>query len=308
MLTLTLLPRKCLINIAVIDTELKMETILIADSGSTKTDWLLMSAERVVTTEWTSPGINPFFQEKEAISHILKNEVFVHLTNAPRAVFFYGAGCASPEAGRPISDCFQEKYPTAHVEVDSDLLGAARSVCQREAGIACILGTGSNNCLYDGHSIVGNVGSLGFWMGDEGSGGYLGKQLVIAYLHRELPQELLDAFSRQYPQVNRMSVLDRAYKQPFPNRYFATFTHFIAAHKEHAFIDELLRESFSVFLDKYVLKHPGAKNFPVSFVGSVAWHFRSSLEAVVTEKGLMLGKIVQRPMSGLAAYHSSGDQ
>lgn len=282
-----------------------METILIADSGSTKTDWLLMNSGSGEAREWTSQGINPFFQDKEAIAEILTNEVFIHLGNSPRSVFFYGAGCANPEAGRPIKECFLEKYAEAKVEVESDLLGAARSVCQREAGIACILGTGSNNCLYDGHSIAGNVGSLGFWMGDEGSGGYLGKQLVIAYLHRELPQELMDAFSQKYPEVNRMSVLDRAYKQPFPNRYFATFTHFIAAHMQHVFVDKLMRDAFSVFLEKYVLKHPGAAHFPVSFVGSVAWHFRNTLESVVSQKGLMPGKIVQKPMPGLAVYHTA---
>ena len=281
-----------------------MNTILIADSGSTKADWLLIHTDGTILAEWNSQGINPFFQDKETICGLLEKEVFPWVSHIPEAVFFYGAGCADNASGRPVADSLKERYPSALVEVASDLLAAARSLCQRQPGIACILGTGSNNCLYDGNRIIGNIGSLGFWMGDEGSGGYLGRQLVVAYLHRELPEDLAERFAEAYPGVNRMEILNRAYKQPFPNRYFASYARFAGANREHPFVQDLLKTSFELFLDKYVLKHPGARTYPVSFTGSVAWHFQDELMAVLDKKGLIYGKIVQKPIGGLAVYHS----
>ncbi len=281
----------------------QMTTILIADSGSTKADWLLAATDGTILAEWNSQGINPFFQDKETISGLLEKEVFPGVSGIPEAIFFYGAGCADEASGRPVAESLGERYPSARVEVASDLLAAARSLCQRQPGIACILGTGSNNCLYDGSRIVGNIGSLGFWMGDEGSGGHLGRQLVTAYLHNELPDDLAERFAAAYPGVNRMEILNRAYKQPFPNRYFASYARFAGEHREHPFIQDLLKTSFGVFLDKYVLKHPGARTYPVSFTGSVAWHFQDELKAVVERKGLIYGKIIQKPIAGLALYH-----
>lgn len=281
-----------------------MNTILIADSGSTKADWLLAATDGTILAEWNSQGINPFFQDKETISVLLEKEVFPGVNDVPEAIYFYGAGCADEASGRPVAESLAERFPAARVEVASDLLAAARSLCQRQAGIACILGTGSNNCLYDGRRIAANIGSLGFWMGDEGSGGHLGRQLVVAYLHRELPDDLAAKFAAEYPDVNRMEILNRAYKQPFPNRYFAGYTRFAGANKSHPFIQDLLKTSFGVFLDKYVLKHTGAKTYPVSFTGSVAWHFQDELKAALKEKGLIFGKIVQKPIGGLAVYHS----
>lgn len=281
-----------------------MNTILIADSGSTKADWLLAATDGTIRAEWNSQGINPFFQDKETISGLLEKEVFPQVSGVPETIFFYGAGCADEASGRPVAESLAERFPSARVEVASDLLAAARSLCQREAGIACILGTGSNNCLYDGNGIIGNIGSLGFWMGDEGSGGHLGRQLVVAYLHRELPGDLEERFAEAYPGVNRMEILNRAYKQPFPNRYFAGYSRFAGEHRSHPFIQDLLKTSFGTFLDKYVLKHPGARSYPVSFTGSVAWHFRDELIAVLEAKGLIYGKIIQKPIAGLAVYHS----
>lgn len=280
-----------------------MNTILIADSGSTKADWLLAAADGTILAEWNSQGINPFFQDKETISALLEKEVFPRVNDVPEAIYFYGAGCADEASGRPVAESLAERFPAARIEVASDLLAAARSLCQRQAGIACILGTGSNNCLYDGRRIAANIGSLGFWMGDEGSGGHLGRQLVVAYLHRELPDDLAAKFAAEHPDVNRMEILNRAYKQPFPNRYFAAYTRFAGANKSHPFIQDLLKTSFGVFLDKYVLKHTGAKTYPVSFTGSVAWHFQDELKAVLKQKGLIFGKIVQKPIGGLAVYH-----
>lgn len=262
-----------------------------------------MTPDGEILKEWNSSGFNPFYQDADTIVYLFQKEVFPLLDRIPNKIFFYGAGCVNPVASAPITDCLQQQFPDAHIEVESDLLAAARSLCQRKPGIACILGTGSNNCLYDGKRIIGNIGSLGFWMGDEGSGGYLGKELVINYLHKDLPPDLMTRFAERYPNVERLSILERAYKQPFPNRFFAEFTYFLNEFKTHSFIHALLKKAFTIFLEKYVLKHPNAKNYPVSFVGSVAWVFKDILEEVVTQKGLQLGSVLKSPMKGLTEFH-----
>ncbi|GAA4435533.1 ATPase [Ravibacter arvi] len=285
-----------------------MNRILIADSGSSKTDWALAAANGETLKEWQSPGINPFFQDADTIEALLNEVVFPQLAGSePATIAFYGAGCADPAINAPLKGIFGKQYKGATVGVESDLLGAARSLCGHEKGIACILGTGANNCLYDGREIVGNIGSLGFWMGDEGSGGYLGKRLVISFLHKELPENLSAAFSEKYPGVNRLEILDKAYRQPFPNRYFARYTHFLSEQQGDAFVDRFLEEAFLLFLEKYVCKHPHADRYPVSFTGSVAWIFQQQLLRAVGKMGLQPGKIEQRPMPGLIRYHLPGN-
>lgn len=276
--------------------------ILLADSGSTKTDWLLYDYE---TTQFQSAGFNPFYQSGEVILEGLRREVVPNVHRPPHAIFFYGAGCADEVSSRPVKEALATTFPLATVEVNSDLLAAARALCQHEAGIACILGTGSNNCLYDGQKIINNIGSLGFWLGDEGSGGHLGKQLVVRFLHRELPSDLHEDFAQTYPTVSRLTVLDRAYKQPFPNRYFAGFTPFLSRHLAHPFIQEHLAASFGTFLDTYVCKHPDASTFPVHFTGSIAYYFQSALQDALNERGLRMGGIQRSPIEGLLRFHQT---
>lgn len=280
--------------------------ILLADSGSTKTDWLLFDDNGQQVTRFASVGFNPFYQSQTVIAQGLHTEVVPNVRGPVSEVHFYGAGCADEATSRPARDALAAAFPTAAIAVHSDLLAAARGLCGQEAGIACILGTGSNNCLYDGEKIVNNIGSLGFWLGDEGSGGYLGKRLVVHYLHGELPTELHEAFRAVYPDVARLSVLDRAYKQPFPNRYFATFAPFLSQHLAHPFIKALVQEAFRVFLNIYVVRHPGSGSLPVHFTGSVAHYFGVFLKEVLVEKGLELGSIQKSPMPGLVRYHVAG--
>jgi glucosamine kinase len=283
-----------------------MNTILIADSGSTKTDWILVSPKKE-SKEWTSQGLNPFFQSKMAMEHILENEVFPQLRVEPHKIYFYGAGCANAQSSQPVREALQKRYQNAKIEVASDLLGAARSLCQQNAGIACILGTGSNNGLYDGSEITSNIGSLGFWMGDEGSGGYLGKQLIIAYLHKELPSDLEGIFHQAFPTLTRMKVLERAYQEAFPNRYFATFAPFVREYIAHPYLIGLVKQGFQLFLRIYVLKHPCATHYTVSFTGSVALAFQDILIDTLLENDLVPGSIIQRPIEGLVQFHTERD-
>ncbi len=280
--------------------------IILADSGSTKTDWLLLDDDGQQVTRFASVGFNPFYQSQEVIAEGLRTEVVPNLHGPVQEVHFYGAGCADEKTSQPAHDALTAIFPDAAIAVHSDLLAAARGLCGREAGIACILGTGANNCLYDGERIINNIGSLGFWLGDEGSGGYLGKRLVVHYLHGELPAELHEAFRVAFPDVARLSVLNRAYKQPFPNRYFATFAPFLTQHLAHPFIEALVQNAFRIFLDTYVVRHPGSGSLPVHFTGSVAHYFEKVLKVVLNEKSLKLGSVEKSPMPGLVQYHIMG--
>ncbi|MHA4737536.1 N-acetylglucosamine kinase [Dyadobacter sp. MSC1_007] len=279
---------------------------LIADSGSTKTDWAVIDTQSGSSTVFQSAGINPFYQTTEEIVPVLETQVIPNLEGEIQKVFFYGAGCADEKSSRPVTDALKQCIPSAAiVEVASDMLGAARGLCGYEAGLACILGTGANNAFFDGQRITHSIGSLGFWLGDEGSGSYLGKTLVVHYLQNELPADLHERFANNYPEINRLTVLDHAYKKPYPNRYFAGFSKFIAENRSHAFIGQLLHDAFGLFIQKYILKHQNADQYPVHFTGSIAYYYQDILRSVLIEKGLKSGRILKSPLEGLIQYHTA---
>lgn len=288
--------------------------ILIADSGSTKTDWARTDALAGTSSPSSyltvqSAGINPFYQTTEEIIPVLESQVLPGIGNEIREIHFYGAGCADEKSSLPVTNALKHCFPSATVvEVASDMLGAARGLCGHEPGLACILGTGANNAFFDGQRITHSIGSLGFWLGDEGSGSYLGKTLVVHYLQNELPQDLHQHFVGQYPGLDRLTVLDHAYKKPYPNRYFASFSQFIAEHRTHPFIQELLRNAFGLFVKKYVLKHADAAGFPVHFTGSIAYYYQDILRAELENNGLQAGRILKSPLEGLFRYHLAGSR
>jgi len=279
------------------------KSYLIADSGSTKTDWILKNAEG--EHAFQSAGINPFYQTTEEIVPVLEKEVTPNLLGTVEKVYFFGAGCADEKTSKPVFDALTKCISSADIiEVASDMLGAARGLCGHEPGLACILGTGANNAYYDGANIVRSIGSLGFWLGDEGSGSYLGKTLVVHFLQNELPADLHQDFAIQYPDLNRLSVLDNAYKKPYPNRYFASFSTFIGAHRSHPFLQNLIENAFGLFVEKYICKHSEAKTVPVHFTGSIAYYYQDILKMVLENKGLKPGRILRSPLEGLLQYYS----
>lgn len=278
--------------------------ILIADSGSTKTDWACMDTHTGNYQTVQSAGINPFYQTAEEIIPVLETQVLPALSGDIEEIYFYGAGCADAKSGMPVTTALTHCFPSAGVvEVASDMLGAARGLCGHQPGLACILGTGANNAFFDGTRITHSIGSLGFWLGDEGSGSYLGKTLVVHYLQNELPADLHADFIQQYPGLDRLSVLDHAYKKPYPNRYFASFSTFIAQHRAHPFMRELLRSAFGLFVKKYILKHADAARYPVHFTGSIAYYYADVLRSVLESEGLQAGRILKSPLEGLVGYH-----
>lgn len=276
--------------------------ILLADSGSTKTDWCLVDHGRSVLQVFTK-GINPFFQSAEEIGLEIEKGLMPQLEKKViEAVYFYGAGCAFPEKNRIVSTALAE-HIDAPIEIGSDLLAAARALCGREAGIACIMGTGSNSCFYDGNGIVDNVSPLGFILGDEGSGAVLGKLLVGDCLKNQLSPKLQVKFFKQFG-MTRGEILDNVYKQPFPNRFLASFSPFLIQHIREPEIHALVLNSFRAFFKRNVMQYD-YRTYKVHFIGSIAYFYQEILHEVAAELGIQVGTIIQSPMKGLVNYHSS---
>jgi N-acetylglucosamine kinase-like BadF-type ATPase len=278
--------------------------LLIADSGSSKTDWRLVSSDGLVKPAGTA-GFNPYFQTSEEIYTEILRELPRQLgILGVKEIYFYGAGCSTEKNRSIVQDGLGKLFPAALIHVSHDMMAAARALCGREAGIACILGTGVNSCLYDGEGITEGRPSLGFWLGDEGGGGYLGKTLIQHYFHEEMPIDLRQQFADMYQPVLG-TVLENAYKKPFPNSYFASFSRFLSGRTEHPYCRQLVQHGFSLFFERYVSKYTNSSRHPVHFTGSVAYHFRDILGEVAREKGMRLGSVLQNPIEGLILYHQS---
>ncbi len=276
--------------------------LLIADSGSTKADWAWVAKDGESTFVNTA-GFNPVVHPKELLYTELEKLSTALLPGLePTDIFYYGAGCWDHNRKKVIADALRNTYPSAKITVMHDLLGAARAACGRDPGIACILGTGSNTCLYDGDDVIDNVTNLGFMLGDEGSGSHLGKAFLRAYFYRELDDELNDAFEK-FATVDRSTILDKVYATALPNTYLASFTRFMGEHQEHPLIQKIVFSSFAEFLDRHVRKYRGHLGIPVHFIGSIAFHFKKILVAAMNERDLRAGRFVHKPIEALADFH-----
>ncbi|MVM32174.1 N-acetylglucosamine kinase [Spirosoma sp. HMF4905] len=280
--------------------------LLIADSGSTKTDWRLVDANGIAHAIQTD-GFNPYYQTAAQMAATLQTQLIPHLKEAiVTKVFFYGTGCTGPTVNHIVADALRAVLPDLQiVEVNSDMLGAARGAIGHQSGIACILGTGSNACCYDGNQLTRGIQSLGFWLGDEGSGGYLGKTLVRDFFQERLPTELHEDFKIRYA-LDRPTLLENAYQKPFPNRYFAAFTPFLSEHLAHPYIADLVTDAFALFLTTYVKRFPEADLWPVYFVGSVAYYFAQPLRQAIEQTGLTMGSLLKAPAEQLVEFHKNG--
>jgi len=276
--------------------------ILIADGGSTKTDWRLIKEGREYKKVQTS-GFNPYLVGSDEIAEILWKELQPYIDNTSVSiVYYYGAGCSTPVKNMIVETAFERVFPNARLNINHDLLAAAHALCGDEEGIAAILGTGSNSCYYDGKDIRDGIFSLGYFFGDEGSGAYLGKQLLIAYLHKELPEEIDAKFRKEYVLSNE-NILDAVYSKAAPSRFLASFSRFINENREHPYIYNLLTEAFRAFYKYQVCCYARHKEIPVHFVGSVAFHYNDILTEVGLEFGVKTGKFIEAPIDGLVEYH-----
>ena len=276
--------------------------ILIADSGSTKTDWALQSADGFA--QFHTQGINPFHQERTVIAGILSRELLPQLdADAVSSVCFYGSG-VRPELESVMTSLLQEAFPQAkQVEAHSDLLGAARSLCGHNNGIASILGTGANSCLYDGKAIVQNTPALGYILGDEGSGGVLGKHFLHELYKGVLSKDIRSEFEREYG-LTMADVIQRVYREPMPNRFLASLAPFIHRHLSDDAVKQIVINNFRDFF-RYNIRPYGHPEMPVSFVGSIAWHFRAQLAEAAKLEGFAVGTILRSPIEGLIEYHQN---
>ncbi|MBP5691372.1 MAG: ATPase [Bacteroidaceae bacterium] len=279
---------------------------LVVDSGSTKTDWGFFNTAYDLKSVKTQ-GINPCHQSVEAISTIIKSELLPNTTgidlNTVNEVYYYGAGCATESICVQMAGILKEFFPNAVIAVDSDMLGAARALCGRSEGVACVLGTGSNSCMYNGKEIVDQVPSLGYILGDEGSSAAIGRRLIGDCLKRQLPEAVCNEFMERY-QLTKEIIIENVYRQPLPNRYIAGFAPFVYEKRAVPEVHKLIIQCFSEFFTRNVISYHKPW-MPVHFVGSLADNFADELKETAEALGMTIGKIETSPMRGLIDYHSS---
>ena len=279
-----------------------MTAILIADSGATKAEWVIIQKGKPKTL--FTQGINPYFLNSNEIALLLENELKIQLPETEVSeIFFYGTGCANPENAASVKKALKKIFPLAKCEVKTDIEAAARSVCMHEKGIACILGTGSNSCFYNGKKIVKNSPGIGYVLGDEGSGAYLGKKVIQYYMYNTLDEDLRARFDAKFV-TNSVEILDNVYKKPLPNRYLAGFVMFLAENRGHYMIENILEDGLNDFFFLHLCKYPEVWKYPVNFVGSVAHGFQDVLLQLCQSYQFELGTVLKNPMPGLIDYHS----
>ena len=276
--------------------------ILIADSGSTKTDWAVVDNGRMVANMATQ-GINPFHQDAENIATVIEEELLPKMGNIePEGIFFYGSGCREDKV-EMMCGILGKAFPQcARIEAQGDLLAAARAVCGEREGIACIMGTGANSCLYDGNRVVENTPPLGYILGDEGSGAVLGKLFVNALFKGQLPSELKDEWLEETG-LSLNIIINKVYREPLANRFLASTSRFIHQHLSVEPLERMVVYNFREHFRRNVNQY-GRKDLTVGAIGSVAYYYREQLQKAATVEGYTLGKVMRSPMDGLVRYHS----
>lgn len=275
---------------------------LIADSGATKAEWCLLDTgeKKTIFTQ----GISPYFLNTEQITQLLLRELKPKLKRADiDEVYYYGTGCANPTNAKSVQKAIHKVFPDAKTEVTHDLMAAARALCGKKKGIACILGTGSNSCYYDGKKIAKNSPGLGYVLGDEGSGAYLGKKVIQYYLYGTFDDELRGRFDATYT-TTAAEILENVYKKPLPNRYLAGFTGFLAENRGHYMIENIIEDGLNDFFFYHLCKYRETWTLPVNFTGGVAFGFKDVLQQLCNSYEFELGKVMKNPMEGLVEYHS----
>lgn len=276
--------------------------IIVADSGSTKCDWLIAGDSG--TVEANSMGFNPFFHSTELVlSKLKENTVLNQYKDSISAVYFYGAGCSSVDRIKIIQKALAEFFDKAHtVEVRHDLEAAAVATTPEKVGIACIIGTGSNSCYYNGISVHEAVPALGYILGDEGSGSYFGKIILRKFLYNQLPGKLQEEFGSEYG-LTKEAIFDGVYNQPNPNVYLANFMQFFSARKNDPFLRDIIYEGLAVFAHSHIWCYDQFRDVPVHFVGSIAYYFSDILDEVAKNHRFTIGNVIKKPITPLLNYH-----
>lgn len=275
---------------------------LIADSGATKCEWCLVNNNKKKTI--ITAGISPYFLTEKQIVELLKNDLIPKFENVEvTEVHYYGTGLGNPKNVTVITKALKTVFTTAKVKANTDLLAAARALCGNQKGIACILGTGSNSCYYNGKKIMKNIASLGYVLGDEGSGAHLGKKVIQYYLYNTFDEDLKSRFDAQFV-TTYMDILENVYQKPFPNRYLARFAGFLSQNRGHYMVENILEDGLNDFFFNHLNKYTESWSLPINFVGGVAFGFKDVLQELCNSYQLELGTVLKAPMEGLVKYHS----
>jgi N-acetylglucosamine kinase-like BadF-type ATPase len=277
------------------------QNLLIIDAGSSKADWFYL--DELGGHPFQSSGFNPLTHFRKDLADSIMRLIQNIEIKKSLSVHYYGAGVSA--ATEPlIKEIFNQHFPQAMLEVETDILGAARATCFKNPGLVCIAGTGSNACIYDGYKIVDQTNTLGYILGDEGSGSHLAKHLLRSYFYRKLPSHLVSLFLQDYPNFDRDSFLDRLYKAEMPNAYLASFTSFLGQHQQDPYIKSLILTSFKSFIQCHILPFQNYDNLPVHFIGSIGFYFQNHWRQALSEYQLTPGSFIKKPIDGLVKYHS----
>ena len=274
---------------------------LIADSGATKAEWCLLKGNGTKT--FFTQGISPYFLDSEKIQQVLHTELKPFLKKIEvDEIFYYGTGCANPANAKMVKGAIEKVFPEAKVKVTHDLMGIARASCGNTKGVACILGTGSNSCYYNGRNIEKISPGLGYVLGDEGSGAYLGRKVLQYFLYNTFDEDLRARFDAKYV-TTKHEILENVYKQPLANRYLASFALFLAENRGHYMIENIIEDGLNDFFFTHICKFRESWTLPIHFVGGVAYGFRDVVQELCRTYEFEEGKILQKPMDGLVEYH-----
>lgn len=274
---------------------------LIADGGGTKTEWRILGG--LPNQSFYTAGISPYYLTSSEIQQLL-------LTEFPKKVlklqideiYYYGTGCKTKAKAMLVQQALNKLFPKAKIHVTHDLMGAAVATCGKSKGIICILGTGSNSCVYNGKRVTSNSPGLGYVLGDEGSGAYLGKKVLQHFLYGIFDEELKQSFLKNYP-TSTEEILHKVYKEPFPNRYLASFSQFLSQHRGHYMVENIIEDGLRDFFDQHLQLYPQKTKLTFHFVGGVAYHFKDKIAELCSDYGFTLGKIMKQPMKGITEYH-----
>ncbi|WP_182957788.1 N-acetylglucosamine kinase [Pedobacter gandavensis] len=274
--------------------------ILVADSGSSKTDWMGYTPEETIS--FSTQGINPYFLNAHDIFKLFsrKKDIAAYADQV-KEIYFFGAGCSSPDKVEVISNGISSFFTQAYVSVEHDLIGSAYATCGDKEGLTCILGTGSNISYYDGKNVHSGRHGLGYALGDEGSGTYFGRKMITGYLYETMPAELRAAFAKAYP-IDKETVVTNLYQKPSPNTYLASISRFMADHMDHPYIIQILRDGFQEFVDSNIKDYSNYKTLDCHFVGSIAFYYQDILREICLKNQVRVGKIYQKPITGIFNY------
>lgn len=275
--------------------------ILIVDSGSSKTDWIVLGEKNQLT--FSTVGLNPNFHDSNSIANIVKENTELCALNLDiQTIYFYGAGCSSPQLNNIVSKGLEEIFQSAEIHIEHDLMASAKATYTGVSAISCILGTGSNACFFDGQKLIQNTPSLGYILGDEASGAYFGKKFLAAFFYNQMPINLKKLVVKEL-NLTKENVINNLYKEPHANTYLAAFMPFLFKYSENKFIKKLIQKGFREFLTIHVCCYPNYKSHPVHFVGSIAYLFKNELETACSKFNITCGQIIKNPIDNLVEYH-----